>query len=93
MSAQETGAGIRLLVLDGLRGIAILMVLFPISRPTWRSGQVAVTRLLFFLADVSQMGWAGVELFFILSGYLILVDSVGRGHYQRNSRVWRSTRS
>jgi len=40
-------------------GIAILMVLFPISRPNWRSAQVAVTRLLFFLVDVSQMGWLG----------------------------------
>ena len=43
----------------GCGGIAILMVLFPISRPNWRSAQVAVTRLLFFLVDVSQMGWLG----------------------------------
>ena len=72
--------------------IAILMVLFPISRPTWPSGQVAVTGLLFFLVDVSQMGCAAVDLFFILSGYLNPVDSAGRGHCYRNSRVWRSTR-
>ena len=66
-----------------------------------------VTGLLFFLVDVSQMGWAGVDLFFILSGYLItgiLVDSMGRGHSYRNfivagasasfpciTPVWRST--
>ena len=62
--AAETGAGIRVPVLDGLRGIAILMVLLPISRPSWHSGQVAVTRLLFRLADVSQMGWARCRALF-----------------------------
>lgn len=54
---------------------------FSISRPTWRSGQVAVTRRLFFLVGVSQMGWPVSRSFssLALSGYLIHVDSVGRG--------------
>ena len=45
--AAETGAGTRIPELDGLRGIAILMVLFPISRLTWHRGQAAANRLLF----------------------------------------------
>lgn len=79
--AAETGAGIRVPLWDRLRGMAIHMVLFFISRPTWRSGQVAVTRRLFFLVGVSQMGWPVSRSFssLALSGYLIHVDSVGRG--------------
>lgn len=59
--------------LDVLRGIAILLVLFlhgmhdqllllP-SRP--RTGLVELT------ADVTRFGWTGVNLFFVLSGFLI----------------------
>jgi peptidoglycan/LPS O-acetylase OafA/YrhL len=93
-SAVRTGrpvavrrAGPRVSELDGLRGIAILLVLFfhftPASGP------------LFFLAHVFQTGWIGVDLFFVLSGYLItgiLLDSVGRPHYYRNFIVRRSLR-
>ena len=52
--------------LDGLRGIAILMVLlvhFGMFQPQGHA-EAAVFR--FF-----EMGWAGVDLFFVLSGYLI----------------------
>jgi len=73
--------------LDGLRGIAILLVLVfhftPFSGP------------LFFLAHVFQAGWIGVDLFFVLSGYLItgiLLDSVGHPHYYRNFVVRRTLR-
>lgn len=82
--------------LDGLRGIAILMVLF--FHFTTYMAQLRnwhTTGLLFFLVDVSQVGWAGVDLFFVLSGYLItgiLLDSVGHRHYYRNFIVRRSLR-
>jgi peptidoglycan/LPS O-acetylase OafA/YrhL len=53
--------------LDGIRGLAILLVLFHHFRfllePIYRSQHV-----LLLLADG---GWCGVELFFVLSGFLI----------------------
>jgi peptidoglycan/LPS O-acetylase OafA/YrhL len=52
--------------LDGVRGLAILMVvLFHVFRPT-----LAGTPL-FFLMLPARLGWAGVDLFFVLSGFLI----------------------
>ena len=80
-------AGARISELDGLRGFAIVLVLLfhftPASGP------------LHPLAHVFQVGWIGVDLFFVLSGYLItgiLLDSAGRPHYYRNFIVRRSLR-
>ena len=73
--------------MDGLRGIAILMVLAfhfnPISGP------------LSYLGNVFQLGWVGVDLFFVLSGYLItgiLLDHAGTPGFYRNFVVRRSLR-
>jgi peptidoglycan/LPS O-acetylase OafA/YrhL len=65
--------------LDGLRGIAIILVLlhhFTYYRPT--AGLDAR------LGDVLFFFWTGVDLFFVLSGFLItgiLLDSRGRERY------------
>ena len=58
----KRGGGARISELDGLRGIAILLVLVFHFTPA--------TGPLFFLAHFFQVGWIGVDLFFVLSGYL-----------------------
>jgi len=65
--------------LDGLRGIAIILVMvhhFTYYRPT--SGIDAL------IGDVLFFGWTGVDLFFVLSGFLItgiLLDTRDGGRY------------
>ena len=69
--------------LDGLRGVAILMV---IINHFWRGaegGGAAERGLYTFILN----GWVGVDLFFVLSGFLItgiLIDAKGKDHYFRN---------
>ncbi len=74
--------------LQGLRGIAVLMVVFYHCHPrlvgSWAYG-------------ASLWGWAGVNLFFVLSGFLItsiLLETRGEPRYFRNFygrralRIW-----
>jgi peptidoglycan/LPS O-acetylase OafA/YrhL len=55
--------------LDGLRGLAILMVLI------WHFGcdsnSAVGHRWAFYLIDAGSLMWSGVDLFFVLSGFLI----------------------
>jgi len=84
---QQRTPGARISELDGLRGIAILLVL--VFHYTPSSGP------LFLLDHIFQIGWSGVDLFFVLSGYLItgiLLDTAGRRHYYRNFIVRRTLR-
>ncbi len=81
--AQKRGAHIP--ELDGLRGVAIAMVLLFHLRghlpPAWHL--------------LVALGWTGVELFFVLSGFLItriLLGSLDRPGYFRNFYIRRSLR-
>jgi peptidoglycan/LPS O-acetylase OafA/YrhL len=78
--------------LDSVRGIAILaVVLFHgMARPLH-----AVSTFGTFLFSITQYGWVGVNLFFVLSGFLItglLLDSKQRPDYFRHFYVRRALR-
>jgi peptidoglycan/LPS O-acetylase OafA/YrhL len=74
--------------LDGLRGIAILLVMafhFTSTGATVARGDASVgDRVLY---GVAGAGWIGVDLFFVLSGFLItgiLLDAKGSASFLRN---------
>ena len=79
--------------LDSIRGLAILLVLFfhgmaPPLKPDLSSAGN-------FIFALSRHGWIGVNLFFVLSGFLItgiLVDSRSRPGYYRRFYVRRALR-
>ena len=80
--------------LDGIRGVAALMVVFyhaffwSMTAGTW-SG---VSRLV---ASITQIGWLGVDLFFVLSGFLIssvLLRTKGKARYFKNFYARRALR-
>ena len=77
---------------DGVRGLAVLVVV--IHNAAW-IGRSGASFPLKFTHAVAASGWTGVELFFVLSGFLItgiLVDTVGSPRYFRNFYVRRTLR-
>jgi peptidoglycan/LPS O-acetylase OafA/YrhL len=66
--------------LDGLRGLAAVMVLIG------HCSALAIEQSLWFWLPFS-FSWLGVELFFVLSGFLItaiLLEQLGKAHYFTN---------
>ncbi len=55
--------------LDGIRGLAILMVILYHVGPY--AGTFTGNPVLIFVINSMQIGWLGVDLFFVLSGFLI----------------------
>lgn len=92
MTASEAPRPLgRITVLDGWRGLAILVVVFHNSGYIGRAPGV-VGDLLWTLTDA---GWVGVSLFFVLSGFLItgiLVDTRERDDYYRSFYLRRTLR-
>ncbi|OKI02018.1 acyltransferase [Streptomyces sp. CB02923] len=68
----------RLRVLDGLRLLAALMVLayhYITLRDGWGDDPQAFSPLVYHL---SEYGWLGVEVFFLISGFVICMSAWGR---------------
>jgi peptidoglycan/LPS O-acetylase OafA/YrhL len=88
-----TGGAGRLPALDGLRGIAILLVLlYHFALYGGMSPVIAVDQVVHAIASA---GWVGVDLFFVLSGFLItgiLCDAKGSKHFFRNFYMRRTLR-
>jgi peptidoglycan/LPS O-acetylase OafA/YrhL len=79
--------------LDTVRGIAILLVVFFHGFSKVSSVGLSGPPRLFVLA--TRTGWVGVNLFFVLSGFLItgiLLDSRERPRYYRNFYLRRALR-
>jgi peptidoglycan/LPS O-acetylase OafA/YrhL len=68
--------------LDGLRGLAILLVMVCHLQILPRSNAVDQ-----YVGALLRTGWCGVDLFFVISGFLItgiLFDAKGSAHYFRS---------
>lgn len=81
----ETVKSARIPELDGVRGVAILMVLVW-HYYTAQTGPAEPLSLAAALRSVTELFWSGVDLFFVLSGFLIggiILDNHGRAGFLR----------
>ena len=79
ITTQVTSDGKRIPSLDGLRGVAILLVLVHNAGTFQVRASSPLLKVIYFM---HAPGWIGVQLFFVLSGFLItgiLLDSQGPG--------------
>jgi peptidoglycan/LPS O-acetylase OafA/YrhL len=86
-------SGQRIPALDGIRGLAIALVMF--HHFTLYGGMRPDFVLDKVYRHVALVGWVGVDLFFVLSGFLItgiLHDSRSDRHYFRNFYMRRTLR-
>jgi peptidoglycan/LPS O-acetylase OafA/YrhL len=77
--------------LDGIRGLAILMVMLFHFNVLLNPQSIPEN----FVRSLSRFGWTGVDLFFVLSGFLItgiLLDSRNAENYFRSFYLRRITR-
>jgi peptidoglycan/LPS O-acetylase OafA/YrhL len=83
----------RIKELDGLRGIAVVLVMA--SHIFRRANEFTQHPVLYSISNVAALGWVGVDIFFVLSGFLItsiLFNAREKQHYFRNFYVRRILR-
>jgi peptidoglycan/LPS O-acetylase OafA/YrhL len=92
ITTSELSAERRLLQLDGLRGIAVLLVMYYHFFALLSPSPGLINSVLF---NGAEIGWAGVDLFFVLSGFLIstiLLASKNKANYYKSFYARRSLR-
>ena len=91
MTTDSTPASVRIPVLDSLRGAAILMV-FAYHAFFW-TGMRTDWWLERAVSLATRPGWLGVDLFFVLSGFLITGRLLSKSHLPAGDYfVWFYTR-
>ncbi len=92
-AVPDSAAGSHIRPLDGIRGLAILLVLA--DHLFWSNPHPEGGRLLRLVGELHAAGWVGVDLFFVLSGFLItgiLYDTLQDPHFFRNFYARRALR-
>ncbi len=90
---DNSTTGRHLPALDGIRGTAILLVLA--DHLLWSNPVLQAPQWVLMLVSLHSAGWVGVDLFFVLSGFLItgiLYDTLPSRHFFRNFYARRALR-
>ncbi len=76
--------------LDGLRGLAVILVLMRHAvRPFWPADDPVVNVFGWDFGTFMSNGWIGVDLFFILSGFLITHHILRLNERKHGNWTWR----
>ncbi len=87
MQVAMTPGSVRIPELDGFRALALWMVLLNHALYGFTRYEGALSWIPRPIMEIIVHGWLGVDLFFLLSGFLItgiLLDSKGKPRYFRN---------
>ncbi|MDP9051758.1 MAG: acyltransferase [Acidobacteriota bacterium] len=81
--------------LDALRGVAVLSVVIYHGLHWFLPPAISLSRGVILLSALATPGWLGVNLFFVLSGFLItgiLIDTRNRSNYWKSFYTRRALR-